>query len=212
MFHILLLHPKKQFIMKKLLLFISIIAFASISFGQISIKPALGVNFSTMTDAPSGFDSNMGVSWQIGGSVAIGKKLYVEPGIFWWNMTQQFSSSTAGFGDVTQSLAGLRIPVFVGYSLLGEDDGSFNLRVFTGPALKLITSASSDPEGLDTDDFNSTIFGWNAGAGVSILFLFADLGYEFGLSDVYSSEYADLIGTNSKYGALWLNAGVRFNF
>lgn len=198
--------------MKKTVLFLSFVALASMSFGQLSIKPALGVNFSSLTDTPSGFDSNLGVSWQIGGSLAIGSKWYVEPGIFWWNMTQQFSSTQSGVADASQTIAGLRIPVYVGYSLLGEDDGAFNLRVFTGPALKLITSASSDPSGLDKDDFNSTIFGWNAGAGVSFLFLFADLGYEFGLSDVYTSDYANLVGTNSKHRAIWLNAGVRFNF
>jgi len=101
----------------------------------------------------------------------------------------------------------LRIPVVVGYSF-GEVYGDFSFRVFTGPnaAINLSSKTDDDPI-IEEDDIKSAIFGWNAGLGVDISIIFIDLGYEFGLSEVF--ENVDGAVRNNLFYA---NAGVRIRF
>ena len=114
--------------MKKIvtsLLLISCIVFSVNA--QTIIKPAIGLNLTHFsTDVPD-YGINGRLGWQIGGTVAIGDEFYVEPGIFWMKNNWEFKSDV-GTSDLNfkNDISSLRIPVFVGWNVVGDPDDDRN--------------------------------------------------------------------------------------
>jgi hypothetical protein len=75
--------------------------------------------------------------------------------------------------------------------------------VFAGPSAKFVISAVQEG-GITKDDFNNLLWGINAGAGLDFWILFADLGYEWGLKDVFKNATQ-----STKNNHFTLNLGVR---
>jgi hypothetical protein len=110
--------------------------------------------------------------------------------------------------DYKTDINALHIPAFVGYQIIGGDkENIFGLRVFGGPTLSWVTSIKADDTKLNKDDFNSMIWGIDAGAGIDLWILFLDMGYEWGLSEVFKDD-----PNNAKNNAFWANIGVRIRF
>ncbi len=184
-----------------LLLISSIILSAN---AQMIIKPAIGLNLTTFSsDIPTHeIDGRLG--WQLGGTVAIGSQFYFEPGIFWvknnWNLN---NDGTKFKNDISS----LRIPVFVGWNVVGDPDDDRNFHIFAGPSAMIVTSTNSEVTGMDEDAFNKFILGANIGAGISVGKIFVDVGYEWGLNNMYKEDDND-----TKHRSLWINAGFRLTF
>ena len=175
---------------------------------QVEIKPTFGLNFSKLSDEPDNFNQSSRVGYQLGGTIEIGKKLYFEPGIFWVKMGSELAHDTASNLDYKTDINALHIPAFVGYQIIGGDkENIFGLRVFGGPTLSWVTSIKADDTKLNKDDFNSMIWGIDAGAGIDLWILFLDMGYEWGLSEVFKDD-----PNNAKNNAFWANIGVRIRF
>jgi hypothetical protein len=172
---------------------------------QLELRPAIGLTFTDVSQDPAGGEAQGRVGWQLGGTVAYGKKLYVEGGAFYAKKSTEFSSSTPD-PDLTTSLSGIRIPVTIGYHLLGSEKNPFGLRLFGGGSAFFVTSV--DAPGLTEDDFESPTYGVFAGAGVDIMIFFLDLQYEWSLTDVSSVSTVDVGQSRSFYA----NAGVRIPF
>ncbi len=173
---------------------------------QMVIKPAIGMNLTHFsTDIPDyGITGRLG--WQIGGTIAIGDEFYFEPGIFWvknnWDLKQD-GTGTKFKNDISS----LRIPAFVGWNVVGSPDDDRNFHIFAGPAAMIVTSTNSEITGVTEDDFNKFIIGANVGAGLSIGKIFVDVGYEWGLNNMYKND-----DSNTKHRSLWVNAGFRLTF
>jgi len=60
---------------------------------QTTIKPTIGLNLTDFSSNKDG-DAKGKVGYQIGGSVAFGKKFYIEPGIFMSANPQNFQTLT----------------------------------------------------------------------------------------------------------------------
>jgi hypothetical protein len=193
---------------KSILTFAIILATAFMLQAQIEIKPTFGLNFSKLTSEPESFNQSARVGYQFGGSVQIGKKLYVEPGIFWLKMGSEMVHANQNDLDFKTDINGMRIPVFVGYQIIGGDEENiFGLRVFGGPTGSWITKIEANDTELEKDDFNSFLWGIDAGVGVDIWLIFIDWGYEWGLSEVFKDD-----PNNAKNNAFWGNVGFRFRF
>ncbi len=187
---------------KNLFLFIALIAFSFTAMAQVEIKPAFGLNFANLKD-DSGYGIKGTTGYQLGGTVAFGEKFYVEPGFFW----QRDNYDVNDPGDLGDDIkkggySTIWIPLNVGYSLLGSEETTFGLRVFGGPSVKFVTSVVEEG-GITKDDFNNLLWGVNAGVGLDVWILFADLGYEWGLNEVIKSV------DNSTNHHFWINFGVR---
>ena len=175
---------------------------------QVEIKPTFGINMSKLSDEPDNFSQSARVGYQLGGTVEIGKKLYFEPGIFWTKMGSELVHDTTSNLDYKTDIKVMHIPAFVGYQIIGGDkENIFGLRVFGGPTLSWVTSIKADDTKLEKDDFNSLIWGIDAGAGIDLWILFLDMGYEWGLSEVFKDD-----PNNAKNNAFWANIGVRIRF
>ncbi|HKL02609.1 MAG TPA: hypothetical protein VJ911_03000, partial [Cryomorphaceae bacterium] len=97
------------------LLLIFIIALPIITSAQIEIRPFLGMNFSDVRKSTDGASTEAKLGGQIGASVLIGNKFYVNPGIAYFSRSTEFSSRDNLIPDTDYDVSGVIIPMLVGY-------------------------------------------------------------------------------------------------
>ena len=110
--------------------------------------------------------------------------------------------------DFDTDINAMRIPVFVGYQIIGGDkENIFGLRIFGGPTGSWVTSVKANDNDLDKEDFNSFLWGADLGVGVDLWLFFIDAGYEWGLNQVFKND-----PNEAKTRMWWSNVGVRIRF
>jgi hypothetical protein len=171
--------------------------------GALELKPAIGLTFTDVTKDPVSGTASAKAGWQIGGTVLMGERLYFEAGAFYAEKGADVTSTVPGSTYQLDAIKGVRIPAMVGLSLLGGQEGALGLRAFGGGSAFIVTAVNAT--GLSTSDFESPTYGVFLGAGVDFLMLFADLKYEWGLTDVSSLSTIDIGSSRSIY----LNVGIR---
>jgi hypothetical protein len=188
--------------MKKLSTILAVLFFSSVAYAQTEIKPTIGINSTNVSQDPATGEATGKIGWQFGASVLIGNEFYIEPGLFYMHSTTDFSSTDDDFDFETQ-LRGLRLPVALGFHIIGNEESAIDLRVFGGPSAYFLTGVDSGP--FDRDDFESTQFGLFAGAGLDLFIFFLDLKYEWSLTDLSSVQDFDI----GQRRAFFTNAGIR---
>ena len=172
---------------------------------QVELKPGIGITFSDVSKNPANGEVTSQLGWQIGGSILFGQKFYGEGGVFYATKSMAFTVASTNL-EFENDFNGVRIPVALGYHLIGDQQGQFALRVFGGGSAFIVTSVSAP--GASMDDFTSPTWGVFAGAGLDIFMFFLDLQYEWSVSDVSSLSTVD-IGKSRSFIA---NAGIRLAF
>ena len=189
--------------MKKISLLIVLLAAVGSLYAQSSIKPGIGVNFTSITGTGDDVSGKMG--WQIGGSVELGKKLYFEPGIFYMTENAEATTIDNGVSTFTDAkFTGLRVPLAVGLDVLGNTESTFGLRVFGGGSAFLLTGVS---DGLDKKDFSSPEWGVFAGVGLDLAIFYLDWSYQWSVTNVQKNVTDIDFG---KSNGIFLTAGLRF--
>jgi hypothetical protein len=192
--------------MKKFMSMVAAMAFSVIAFAQVEIKPAIGLTVTDVSKDPVTGKAKGRAGFQIGGTVLIGKKFYVEPGIFYAKKSTEFVEEGTSANEIKLNMNGIRVPVAIGYHLLGNEESLAALRIMGGGSAFFLTGV--DAENLAKEDFNSPTWGVFAGAGLDIWILFLDVKYEWSLTDVSSITDFDI----GKHKALFANLGVRIKF
>jgi len=190
--------------MKKIIVLIAGVAFLSAGYTQTTIKPTIGFNVTDFTKSDDG-QSKGKIGYQIGGSVAFGKKIYFEPGIFYVGKSTEFSTVNTSPATYNANIKGIRVPLAVGVNVLGSAESDVTLRIFGGPSAFFITSTDN----LNKDQMNTTNWGLFAGAGVDFWKVFLDVSYEWSLTNIQKDISAIEYG---KTRSLFVSAGFRFNF
>ncbi|HEY8929319.1 MAG TPA: porin family protein [Mucilaginibacter sp.] len=171
--------------MKKILLSAAILIVACISAkAQFSVGVKGGVNFSRINT--DNLSSSTRTGYQAGIFTRFGNALYLQPELYVSGTGGEFHSSdntVSGNAHFTN----LNVPVLVGHSFGSKD---LNLRVMAGPVYTSVLSKNFSQSLSDAyQDFghykNSTL-GFQAGAGVDIGAITADLRYEGGLTKINS--------------------------
>jgi hypothetical protein len=195
--------------MKKIVFLLFILAgFAIGSMSQTVIKPAIGMNFTKLSNDPMAYEQTGRFGWQIGGTLTLGKEFYLEPGIFWMKNNWQLQNlNTPSVPEFKNDISSLRIPLFLGWNVVNRGDDNRNFHLFAGPAAMIVTKTNSESTQVTVDDFNKFIFGMNVGAGLSINKIFIDGGYEWGLTEIYKND-----PNKVKSRGFWLNVGLRLKF
>jgi hypothetical protein len=192
--------------MKKVLFTMGFLLIAAFGLqAQVVLRPQIGFNASRLsTDVDSlTFGDNVGL--QLGADLQFGGKFYVQPGLMFEFLKNEVDPRTGETQDFSRTY--MRIPVMIGYNF-GGNDKSFGFRLFTGPNASFALGAKGEDEALiEKEDLKSAVFGWNAGLGVDFSILFLDLGYQFGLSEVFE-DFEEGTRNNLFYG----NAGIRIRF
>ena len=188
--------------MRKSILLMIVGSFIMINgFSQVIIKPTAGINITDFSKVPGG-EAKGKLGWQLGGSVAFGKKLYFEPGIFFVGKSSEFSYSDLPDQEFKADIKGFRIPVNIGYKFVGDEKTLFGLRGFGGASAFFISDAGD----IDMDAIKKSSFGIFAGAGIDIWKLFLDLSYEWSLTNLQKDVSEVEVG---KSRSLFISAGFR---
>lgn len=166
---------------------------------QLEIKPAIGVNFTDFSKNPSTGNFQSRTGWQFGGSIMIGKKFYIEPGLFYMEKSTKFTEQGSSPQETDYHLNGIRIPVDAGIRLAV---GPLSLRAFAGLSAFFLTGT----ENIQKDSLNSAQWGVFAGGGIDFRRLFLDVSYEWSLTDISKdNNTADVGQTRS----VFIQAGIR---
>jgi hypothetical protein len=192
--------------MKKLSLFLLVMLLAVVSvFSQATIKPSIGISYNNFSGT-SVDDGKGQVGMQLGGSVAFGKKFYVEPGVFYATKSTEFTSATSTNTTMSEDalIKGIRVPVAVGFGLLGNEKSFASLRVFGGGSGFFVTGVGDD---ISKDYVSSPTWGVFAGAGVDFWIMFAEASYEWSLTNV-TTDVANIDFGKSR--TLFFTVGFRF--
>jgi hypothetical protein len=196
--------------MKKIILSLAVILLAVFTgFSQVTIKPSLGFSFNNFSETTSGeFKGKAGA--QFGASVAFGKKFYIEPGVFYAAKSSEFSTTSSSVSVTDDILIkGIRVPVAVGVGLLGNEESFATLRAFGGASGFFVTGVG---DALNKDDISSPTWGVFAGAGVDFWILFAELSYEWSVTEAGTikgvSSLPDIDMGKSR--TLFLTLGLKF--
>jgi hypothetical protein len=190
-----------------LLLFVSIASTAVAQSGTpVVINPVAGLNFSTLSDPPSGFTSKGSLGWQFGGNLRLGGKIFLQPGL----QIAQFGSELSRddinpFNTDTfkTTLTMLRIPLLAGVQFLDtQTKDAVNWNMHAGFAIEMVLGTTGL---LTTDDINTSLFSAVIGAGVDIYSVTLDIDYELGLSKFYKDS--GRFSTNTKNNVLLISLG-----
>ena len=171
--------------MKKILLSAAILIAACIGAkAQVSLGIKGGVNFSKINT--DNLSSSTRTGYQAGLFARFGSALYLQPELYVSGTGGDFHSSdnsVSGHANFTN----LNVPLLLGHSF-GEKN--LNFRVMAGP---VYTSVLSNPFSQSLQDaysdfghYKSSTLGFQAGAGVDIGAITADLRYEGGLTKINS--------------------------
>jgi len=188
---------------------ITLILLISISFSgfsQMILKPAIGMNFTSLSNDPLSYDATGRVGWQVGGTVAFGEEFYFESGIFWVKNNWELQDLDPTIPSFKNDLSSIRIPIYIGWNIVGGATDDRNFHIFGGPAAQIITKVNPGT-GFTKEDFSDYIWGMNVGAGLAISKIFIETGYEWGLTKLYKNDEKDV-----KSRGWWLNVGVRLQF
>ncbi|MBX3252736.1 MAG: outer membrane beta-barrel protein [Chitinophagaceae bacterium] len=169
---------------------------------QLAIKPAAGINLTDFSKDPATGKFKAKAGYQLGGTIAFGKKAYIEPGFFWVKKSTEYITEDTNEEDITFDISGIRIPVSIGANLAGNEKSLIGLRVFCGASAFLLTSIKD----LDKDDFKTASWGVFAGAGLDIAIVFVELSHEWSLTNIRKNISQIDIG---KSRSLFINAGIR---
>ncbi|MEJ0101702.1 MAG: porin family protein [Bacteroidota bacterium] len=170
---------------------------------QVAIKPSVGFNLTDFSKDPATGKFKSKVGYQVGGSIAFGKKVYIEPGLYYVRKSTEFIDENDNPHNVNYNISGIRIPVSIGASFIGNEKSIFALRGFAGASAFILTRI----EDLDKDDFKSASWGAFAGIGVDISFLFVEAKYEWSLTNLKKEDLTQIDVGKSR--SIFVNAGVR---
>ncbi len=197
--------------MKKLFIFLILSAGTALGgFAQLELKPAVGFNIARFDSDPV-WESNLDslatgskAGYQFGASLAIGRKLYVEPGIFYTRLSQDFTPSDTQRSPFTYQANYLRIPVNFGFQFIGHNTSFAGLKIFVGPSMFIPLKVNENDYSITIDDVKSPQFDFSVGAGLNVWLFFLDVSYGWGLTPQYKDD-----PITAKMQAFYANLGFR---
>jgi len=171
--------------MKKILLSAALLVAVCISAkAQISVGVKGGVNFSKINT--DNFNESTRTGYQAGVFARFGSALYFQPEVYLSSTGGKFSSDDGNF-TAKVNFTNVSVPVLIGHEFGAKN---LNFRLMAGPVYTYALDKSesfSDNTNAAVADFghykNSTL-GFQAGGGVDIGPITADLRYEGGLTKI----------------------------
>ena len=152
---------------------------------------------------------------QYGVAVTFGSRFYVQPGFQYAILTSEIVNENTANGiellDQT-TIKTISVPLKVGVRLIDpETENLLNVRVFGGFDGSHVmsvdhTTKSSGLDDIDASDFSNLIVSADFGLGLDLFIFYIDMGYQLGLTPVYTG------GDNAKANAFYSNIGLRLSF
>ena len=173
--------------MKKILILLIVLFAALDNFGQFTLGPKIGYTTSKLSTDLDSITESVKSNFQIGAFFRFGKKLYLQPEIYYATSGGTLKIDGTSLKETIQ-MKNLSIPVLIGFKLINAK--VINLRIMAGPVAnfilnKTITADEAIDDPFLDSDFKNVAWGLDVGAGVDVFFLSLDIRYEFGLNDLY---------------------------
>lgn len=198
--------------MKKHLIFTFLLTIALVAgYSQLELKPAVGMTVASFDSDPlfemqdDSLVTSGKVGYQFGASLAIGRKLFVEPGVFYTRFNQNMDPAYTDSSNFTYGPSFIRIPVNFGFQFIGSTSSFAGLKIFIGPSMLIPTGVKENSYGIVKEDVTSPQFDISVGAGLNVWFLFLDVSYGWGLTPQYVDDPIE-----AKMKSLYVNMGFRF--
>jgi hypothetical protein len=174
--------------MKKLIILFIVLFAALDNNAQFTFGPKIGYNTSKLSTDLDSISESIKSNFQIGAFARFGKKLYLQPEIFYATSGGTLKREGTTLKEDVK-INNLSIPVLVGFKIINAK--VINLRVMAGPVANFILGTKVTADELVTDplqdsDFKKASWGMDLGAGVDVFFLTLDVRYEWGLNNIYN--------------------------
>ena len=197
--------------MKKFLIFSIALSAALGSMAQVSVSlnPQVGVIGVSTTDEPStGINTKNRVGAIVGLDGRVGGQFYFQPGVFVTTSKTLYNfEDSLGFNDDELARTSLRIKAMAGAKVYDREH--FRVRVAVGPTYDFLISLKDDGNTLiDKEEFRDGTFNLDATVGLDFYFLTFDVGYTYGLSNVYQEN--SNFNPNAKYQGVYATVGLVF--
>ena len=171
--------------MKKYLLSVALLIAVCISArAQVSLGIKGGVNFSKINT--DNFNESTRTGYQAGVFARIGSAFYLQPELYLSSTGGNFNTTNNDF-KAKVNFTNLSVPLLLGHSFGSKE---LNFRLMVGPVYTYALNKSesfSDNANAAVADFghyNNSTLGFQAGGGVDIGPITADLRYEGGLTKI----------------------------
>jgi len=172
-----------------LLFFLPVLFSAETMFGQFSVGIKVGYSASKLSTNMDTISSKFKSGFQFGAFVRIGKKIYVQPELYYSSQGGVFSNNLNDLKHWSQTvkIGSLDVPVLVGFKLF--DIKLVNIRILAGPVASFVVNKSISEGGTSTGpltsgNFKSVNWSIQAGAGVDLWKFTLDLRYQIGLNQL----------------------------
>jgi hypothetical protein len=159
--------------------------------------PYAGVNFNHISD----LETDMGIGYHLGFNYKRGK-------FFYWQVGARFNNAVYRLSDANDSTdnVGIRsidIPITGGINFLSFTNRVLALRLFVSAVPGFAVGVGENDLGFTKDAIESFCLYGQGGIGVNVAFLVLEAGYNYGLTNVFTT-------TDSKPGQVFVNLGFRF--
>lgn len=166
----------------------------------------LGANFPNMNMQSPELTTDNKAGYQIGVFYRKGEVLYGQIGVEYQRMKGDFhfvdSASVTRSDEVV--LKTLNAPLYIGANLLPMTDNIVNVRIYGGPTFSLLVDVPLNDVELVASDFRQVRINGGLGAGLDIMLFSLDVGYNFGVSELFSDEF------DGKTNYATVNVGIHF--
>ncbi len=152
---------------------------------------------------------------QFGAAVTFGSRFYVQSGIQYSFLSTEIvneNSVTDNQWKDQTTIKAISVPLKAGFRLIDPDtENLINVRIFGGfDGSHVLSVDHSEKSGaiddIDADDFSNLILSADFGLGLDVFIFYLDMGYQLGLTPVYTG------GDNTKANAFYSNIGLRLSF
>lgn len=185
---------------------------------QMKINPQVGFTFQSLSDdkvntnysgvVEADFTADLG--FMAGADFRFGSQVYFQPGLFYSKngTISKFKGDSLTANEIKNELtrSALKMKALMGVDLVHKE--GFKIRLNAGPTYDLILDVENSSKNFDQSNYTNGSFNLDAGLGVDIWFISAELGYSYGLTEAYESK--DDLSFESKYTAFYISVGVVF--
>ncbi|HLF63937.1 MAG TPA: outer membrane beta-barrel protein [Saprospiraceae bacterium] len=171
---------------------------------QFQINPQIGVNYTDvdveLSDIGVNPKTHSKAGVLAGVDLRLGTKVYVQPGLFVIGSKIGYNFGTDEY-EITRY--GAKLKALLGLKLI---DSAFRLRVMGGPSYDFQLGLNGDDNPyFDKEDFKKGIFNIDAGVGIDVLFLTAELGYSWAFTETFDENFFD---NKPRYESIYFTVGI----
>ena len=203
--------------MKRIIVFIIAISFATVSYAQFHIGPQIGYTASNLSLNADSITNSLKNNFLAGVFFRIGKKIYVEPSVNWLTQGSVFKYPSWGnYSPIEQEikLSTLQVPVNVGWRIINLK--VVNIRIFAGVAANFVLNTTINNSGGDPDnyeklllpeDFSNIQWQWDVGAGVDVFMFAVNVSYMGGINNILKDVSIEGNSITSKSNLFMVTVG-----